>query len=171
MDEHGTLVAVRFLDKRLVKGRTEDFRPNREFFHVLEPGANSATRIPIAGLKAVFFIRSLGRDPGCVDRRAYGARTGSERKVWLEFCDGERLAGWSNSSRSPREGFFLFPADPDSNLEKAYVFRSSLQRLVEDEAAEEAARAFQVSSGPSWVTRSSAEDTVGSYRLVRRRRD
>ncbi len=171
MDEHGTLVAVRFLDKRLVKGRTEDFRPSRDFFHVLEPGAKSPTRVPIADLKAVFFIKSLGRDPGCVDRRAYGEGTGTERKVWLEFSDGERLAGWSNSSRSPREGFFVFPADPDSNLEKAYVFRSALRRLEEGEAAEQAARAYQVSSGPIWVARSSAEDAVGSYRLVRRRRD
>lgn len=170
MDDHGTLVAVRFLDKRLIKGRTEDFRPNREFFHVLKPGARSATRVPIENLKAVFFIKSLGRDPGCVDRRSYGERVGTEHKVWLEFSDGESLAGWSSSSRSRQRGFFVFPADPESNLEKAYVFRAALRRLEEGEAAEEASRAYQVSAGPSWVARSSEHDAVGSYRLVRRPR-
>jgi hypothetical protein len=170
VNEHGTLVAVRFLDKRLIKGRTEDFRPNRDFFHVLQPGARSLTRVPIEDLKAIFFIKTLGRDPSCIDRRSYEERGGSERKVWLEFSDGESLAGWSSSSRSRQRGFFVFPADRESNLEKAYVFRSALRRLEEGDAAEEASRAFHVSAGPVWSTRSSERDAVGTYRLVRRHR-
>ena len=39
MNELGRLVAVRSLDKVVIKGVTFDFRPNREFFHVEEEGA------------------------------------------------------------------------------------------------------------------------------------
>ncbi len=169
MHESGTLVAVRFLDRRLVKGRTSDFRPNREFFHVRAEGAPSSTRVPTQDLKAVFFIKSLGRDPRCVDARSFGDPAGAEHKVWLEFSDGERLAGWSSSSASHDAGFYVFPADPASNMEKAYVFRSALRRLEEGAAAEAAAQAFHISSGGDWATQGSAqEDPVGSYRLFRR---
>lgn len=164
----GRLVAVRFRDKRLIKGHTRDFRPGRDFFHVVSDGASTATRVPTGDLKAVFFIKSLGRDPSCVDRRSFGERAGSEHKIWLEFSDGERLACWSSSSASRRAGFYVFPADPESNMERAYVFRSALRRLEEGEAAEEACRAYTLSSERGWITRASARDAVGSYRLVRR---
>ena len=163
----GKLVAVRFRDKRLIKGRTADFRPGRNFFHVRPDGISTTARVPMQDLKAVFFIKTLGRDPQSVDRRTFEERAGSEQKVWLEFADGERLAGWSNSCGSRQAGFFVFPTDPDSNLEKAYVLRSALRRIEEGEAAEEASRAFCISSEAGWVTRSSAEDAVGSYRLIR----
>jgi len=34
----GKLVVVRFLDKRILKGRIVDFHPDRDFFHVEEEG-------------------------------------------------------------------------------------------------------------------------------------
>ena len=146
MSELGKLVAVRSLDKVVVKGWTFHFRPNRDFFHVEEEGGAGPVRVDIDNLKAVFFIKTLGRDPSCVDKRSFGNRVGPEERIWIEFTDGERLAGWSNSFGSLRKGFFVFPADPDSNMEKAYVFRSAIARMEEGEAAEEAARAFNASS-------------------------
>jgi hypothetical protein len=98
VDEHGTLVAVRFRDKSLIKGWTEDFRPNRDFFHVLETGAGTPTRVPIENLKAVFFLKSLGRDPGCVDRRAYGERAGSALR---RLEEGEAASRAFQVSASP----------------------------------------------------------------------
>jgi hypothetical protein len=174
--EQGKLVAVRFLDRRLLKGWTFDFRPNRDFFHLREEGTETQTRVPIKDLKAIFFIKTLGRDPSCVDKRAFEERVGSEKKVWIEFSDGEKMAGWSNSFGSPRGGFYVFPADPDSNMEKAYVFRSALRRMEEGEAAEQASRSFQTSpqesspqkSAPSTPhTEAPAEAGVGVYRMSR----
>jgi hypothetical protein len=40
-----------------------------------------------------------------------------------------------------KKGFYVLPTDPDSNVEKAYVFRDSLSRILEGKAAESAARA------------------------------
>jgi hypothetical protein len=166
----GKLVAVRSLDKRLRKGRTVDFRPNRSYFHLEEPGGTEPVRIPIRNLKGIFFLKSLGRSPSCVDRRSFVERTGTERKVWLEFRDGEKLAGWSNSVGSRRDGFYVFPADPDSNLEKAYVFRSALSRIEVGDAAEAASRAFCASRRepePPPAGTPAASEAIGTYRLTR----
>jgi hypothetical protein len=145
----GKLVVVRFLDKRVLKGRIVDFHPNREFFHVEEPGGAAPTRVEVEGLKAIFFVKTLEGNPQHVERRAFEERTGTEKKVWIEFSDGEKLAGWSNSFGSARGGFYVFPADEDSNMEKAYVFRSAVLRLEEGEAAETAARGFHAGAQAS----------------------
>jgi len=174
MSELGKLVAVRSLDKSLLKGWTFDFRQNRSFFHVEVEGTPGPVRVPIEDLKAVFFIKTLGRAPSCVDKRSFGNRVGPEKKVWIEFVDGEKMAGWSNSFGSLRKGFFVFPADPDSNAEKAYVFRPAIARLEEGEAAEEAARAFDSSSDEPlssvWDLKISPEVAPGTYRLSRKGR-
>ena len=149
MSSIGKLVAVRFLDKRILKGRIVDFHPNREFFHVEEPGVGTPTRVEVEGLKGIFFIKTLEGNRDRLEKRAFEERTGTEKKVWIEFSDGEKLAGWSNSFGSPRDGFYVFPADEDSNLEKAYVFRAAVQRLEEGEAADAAARAFHAGAQES----------------------
>jgi hypothetical protein len=174
MNALGKLVAVRFRDKRLVKGWTFDFLPNREFFHVREEGADAPARISTEALKAVFFIKTMGRSPDCVDKRTFEERQGTETKVWIEFVDGEKLAGWSNSFGSAKAGFFVFPADPDSNMEKAYVFRPAIARFAEGAAAEQASEAeCSVALNSAWSDlepRTSVDAPVGSYRMVRKRR-
>jgi hypothetical protein len=144
----GKLVVVRFLEKRVLKGRIVDFRPDRDFFHVEEEGSAAATRVEVDGLKAVFFVKTLEGNRDHVEKRAFEERLGTEKKVWIEFTDGERLAGWSNSFASQRAGFYVFPADEDSNMEKAYVFRAAVVRLEEGEAAEAASRAWQAEAQP-----------------------
>jgi hypothetical protein len=138
----GQLVAVRYQDKRLLKGWTHDFMPNRDYFHLRQGDEAGATRIRLGGMKAVFFLKTPGRDRACIDRRTFSQRAGGNTKVWLEFTDGEKFAGWSNAVPSSGNGFFLFPADGDSNLEKAYVFRSALERLEQGDAADAASREF-----------------------------
>ena len=184
MGELGKLVAVRSLDKVVIKGVTFDFRPNREFFHVEEEGAAAPVRVAIDNLKAIFFIKTLGRDPSCVDKKSFEERVGPEKKVWIEFVDGEKMAGWSSSFSSPRAGFFVFPADPNSNTEMAYVFRSAIAHMEEGDRAEQAAREFNSSkpepppSAPkpdssngeprrsAWELKSAEDFAVGAYRMV-----
>jgi hypothetical protein len=187
MSELGRLVAVRSLDKVVIKGVTFDFRPSREFFHLADEDAAAPVRVAIENLKAIFFIKTPGRDPSCVDKKSFGERAGPEKKVWIEFVDGEKMAGWSSSFGSPREGFFVFPADPNSNTEMAYVFRAAIDQMEEGERAEQAAREFNSSRrepptsvpepDPSndepppsaWELKSAEDFAVGSYRMVRKR--
>jgi hypothetical protein len=75
-------------------------------------------------------------------------------KIWLEFKDGERMAGWTVSVPLGRDGFYVIPTDPTSNVEKAYVFRSAVSRIVQGEEA--VAAAWEVRDDQKKANRSSA---------------
>jgi len=143
----GKLVAVHFVDGKVLKGHTADFRPNGDFFHLMQDGVTTPEKISGDGLKAVFFIKTVEGDPDHKEEKIYRDRVGSEHKIWIEFTDGEQLAGWSNSFGSLKDGFYLFPSDSDSNLEKTYVFRSALRRIAEGDEAEAASKALADAGG------------------------
>ena len=50
MSERGMLVVARFLDGRMIKGRTTDLRPKRKF-HVFGEGASRPTIVDVTTLK------------------------------------------------------------------------------------------------------------------------
>lgn len=133
------LVVVRSLDGRVVKGRTTDFHPDAEHFHVHPPSAVSPERIEKRGLKAVFFVRSLEGNPDYQDHREFRSESGVRRKLWIEFKDGEQMAAWPVSAFLGREGFYALPTDRASNLEKAYVFRDAVRTVLQNKDAEHAA--------------------------------
>lgn len=135
------LIVARYLEGHVVKGRTTDFHPENDSFLVdIDPGL-PPERLPVKNMKALFFVRSLEGNPTRRDHREFPKGTGLRTKLWLEFRDGEKMAGWPVSAALGRKGFYVLPTDPDSNVEKAYVFRDSLSRILEGKAAESAARA------------------------------
>jgi hypothetical protein len=143
----GKLVAVRFTNGKILKGHTADFRPNGDFFHLVRDGAATPEKISREGLKAIFFIKTAEGDSKHREEKVYRDRVGPEQKIWVEFTDGEQLAGWSNSFGSLKDGFFLFPSDDDSNLVKTYVFRSALRRMAEGDEAEATSKALADTGG------------------------
>ena len=144
MTDLGKLVAVRYLDGHLEKGRTADFKPGCDVFHIRQKDG-TLLKIVVKGLKAVFFIKTLEGDPQHEERKDHAAKSNPERPIWLEFTDGEALAGWSSALGKP-EGFYFTPTDPDSNLERAFVFRPAVRRLLQGEAAEQAAAEYRLKS-------------------------
>lgn len=134
------LVVCRRLDGRVIKGHTTDFHPQRETFRVATQPGHPPMDVPTSGLKAVFFVRSLDGNPDKRDHRLFPNSPGQARpKIWLEFKDGERMAGWTVSVPLGRDGFYVIPTDPTSNVEKAYVFRDSVARILQGEEAVSAA--------------------------------
>lgn len=80
--------------------------------------------VPLTGLKAVFFVKDFEGD------RTYQERTDLERvgfgkKMQVDFRDGETLIGYSHGFSPGRAGFFLFPADPDSNNDRIYILTAA----------------------------------------------
>ena len=135
------LVAVRYLDGRVVKGRTADFKPAVPVFHV-RADDGTATTVEARDLKAVFFIRTAEGKPDHEERKDFGSKNTAEKKIWIEFIDGEQLAGWSSSFASGK-GFFFTPTDPQSNLERAYVYKDAVLQILEGAEAEAAAAAYR----------------------------
>jgi hypothetical protein len=138
----GKLVAVRSLDGTVLKGRTADFKPACTWFHVVTEDG-STTRVEVQGLKAVFFIKSFEGDPAHEEKKDFEDTKGTEKPVWIEFVDGEKLAGRSSGFASGKAGFFFTPTDGDSNMERAYVYRAAIRTMSQGPDAVQASEAHQ----------------------------
>jgi len=60
-------IVVRYQDRRIDKGVTSDFSPNRDLFHLLPIDALPETKpftVSMQELKAVFFVKTFEGNPG-----------------------------------------------------------------------------------------------------------
>ncbi|MBZ0269985.1 hypothetical protein K8I85_17675 [bacterium] len=150
----GRLVAARFLDGTLCKGVTVDFKTGCTWFHVRQDDGEQV-RIETQGLKAIFFIKSVDGDAAHKEEKDYESKKTPEKKVWVEFIDGECLAGWS-SALGRDDGFYLTPTDPDSNMERVFIYRAAVAGVSQGDDAVRAAAEHQklsdgITSGSRWL--------------------
>jgi hypothetical protein len=166
-------VVARYADGQIVKGYTFDFGPAQRRFHVFAqpvPGG-PCTQVVVDDLKAVFFVRDLVGNPARQDGQRFppGAESLGP-PVEVRFRDGEVMLGTAESPTSDPQGFFLIPADPESNNLRVYVVASAtkaiypLERITRPKPTRAAAPvdrgAVTLSAGPplpgrllSWLTR------------------
>jgi hypothetical protein len=117
-------VVVHFPNGTLLKGVTQNFFPNKEKFHVTDMDSGDVLEVPIAELKAVFFVKSFEGDPAYRERIDV-ERAGFGKKIQVDFNDGETLLGYSHGFTPNRSGFFVFPADPRSNNDRIFVITAA----------------------------------------------
>jgi hypothetical protein len=120
-------LVVRYVDGRMLKGYAKAFIPSRGYVNVSprpDAPAESAVSVPLAQLKAIFFVHDLNRLPddapqtlGCTGRR-----------VEVTFSDGEVLRGATLNYTSTGRGFFVWPEDRRTNNIRAFVVRSAVRR-------------------------------------------
>lgn len=123
-------VVVRYRDGRILKGFTTDFLPTRDAFHVTVQGqAGTSVRVLLADLKAVFFVKHFTGNSQHQERNAFGPRA-IGRRLRVTFLDREELVGTTQGYDPSRPGFFLQPADPDSNIERCFVVRAATTRVT-----------------------------------------
>jgi hypothetical protein len=114
-------IVARFADGRMLKGTTQDFAPAKEAFHVIgSEGGARPVKVRVAELKAVFFVKSWVGNAAYIEVKEFGAPVPG-RKVQVTFNDGETIVGSTQGYQPERPGFFLVPADPQSNNERVYV--------------------------------------------------
>lgn len=126
-------VIIRYAGGKVVKGYTRDFFPNKSEFHLEVTTADKkgeVIEVQVKDLKAVFFVRDFMGNPS-YDERKYFAEgqqiTG--RRVKVSFKDGEVLVGSTVGCDPKRQGFFFFPADPQSNNLKVYAVMSAVSKV------------------------------------------
>jgi hypothetical protein len=124
-----SMVILRYLDGRALKGFCNDFSAARTQF-LLWPSVGAPPSeqmiVPLARLKAVFFVRDFDGNPAYIDRQEFEtAPTG--RKIEVTFLDGEVMIGSTLSYRPEGTGFFLSPADPRSNNARVFVVCGSVR--------------------------------------------
>ena len=121
-------VVARFKDGTLIKGHTEDFFPNKKAFH-LELLNGKTVNIETEQLKALFFVKDFEGDKNRKD--SYNdAVPGGGRKVQIKFKDGESVIGYSQGFSPYRPGFFVIPADTQSNNERFFVVKSATEKVT-----------------------------------------
>ena len=125
-------VVARYADGRLVKGYTFDFGPAQPRFHVFpEPSASGpSTQVMVRDLKALFFVRDLVGNPARQDGQEFhtGEVTAGHH-VEVRFRDGEVIVGAADSPTTDAFGFFLVPADPESNNLRVYVVAAATRAV------------------------------------------
>jgi hypothetical protein len=123
------LVVARYRDGTLVKGVTYDFSPAKTVFHIQTVSDEQLTvPVSIPDLKAVFFVKSLEGFPEHKEEKEFPGK-GVERRIRVEFFDGEVILGTTTGFSRERQGFFLFPADPDTNNLRIYVVSSAVKKV------------------------------------------
>jgi Family of unknown function (DUF6982) len=120
-------IVARYNDKRLVKGYSNNFFPNKLFFHI-ESTDGDSHRIEMDDLKAVFFTKDFEGNKEHQDDYSDEVR-GAGRKMKVEFNDGEVVVGYSLAYSADRQGFFLTPADVNSNNERIFVLNDSSRNV------------------------------------------
>jgi small nuclear ribonucleoprotein (snRNP)-like protein len=133
MPEIEKKVIVRFRDRRIVKGGTYNFKSNGEIFHVTEiHDEKKIIEISMSQLKAVFFVETLEKNKDRLSSEDFSLKSFIDvvgRKVKITFSDGEVMYGIIHGYTPHMKGFFVFPADEESNNKRAFVIRESTAAL------------------------------------------
>jgi hypothetical protein len=120
-------VVVALLDARRVRGFVYGFDCNAEDFFVFpSEGADRsyAQQVEVVHCKAIYFVKSLEGNRDYRENKTEipaGSRVRGRRVIHIEFHDGERLVGTTESYNPRRPGFFMYPVDPRSNNQRIFV--------------------------------------------------
>ena len=128
-------VVVKYQNGEIIKGWVEDFRPDRDSFilyPLIEYSEEEMLEIKFDSLKAVFFVKDFIGDKNYKKVRTFdidSTITPSQRKLIVNFKDGEHLYGTSHGYGRYKIGFFVYPVDPKDNSERIFVIHSAAESI------------------------------------------
>lgn len=126
-------IVIRYQDGRINKGVTTNFGFNKEFFHLTSVNAlpdTKPTKVSLQDLKAVFFVKTFGGNPEYKDKNEFnGVKMAAQRKIKVTFKDGEVLMGTTYDYKPGSSGFFIFPVDPQSNIDRCFIISASTKEV------------------------------------------
>ena len=123
-------VVVHFRDGKIVKGYCYDFTPNKDIFHVSPVKEETQTvEVSTSVIKAVFFVKTFKGNKGHETHEEFSMQNFKfdevSLKVRVDFLDGEVMCGMTHGYAPNRKGFFVFPADKDTNNQRVFVVREA----------------------------------------------
>jgi len=126
---------VKYQNGEIIKGWVEEFKPEREsfiLFPLIEFSEEERMEIKFSSLKAVFFVKDFTGNKDYKKVRTFNIDikvTPSQRKLIVNFKDGEHLYGTSHSYGRYKVGFFIYPIDPKDNSERIFVIRKAIEKI------------------------------------------
>jgi hypothetical protein len=121
-------IVARFSDGSVLKGVTSDFTPLKTFFNLKLENGETKT-IDTDELKAVFFIKEPESDETPEDTYKNIANYGG-KKVKIHFNDDEIIIGYTMEYLSDYQGFFITPANQESNNERIFVMTAATDKIT-----------------------------------------
>lgn len=124
-------VVVAYNDGRRLKGHAYNFSAASIHFQLFpedDSACHAGMVVKFNDLKAIFFVKDFAGNPGYKDRHDV-APHGHGRGIEVTFKDGETIAGTTESYNPQKIGFFLFPADQDSNNIRVFVINKSVRQV------------------------------------------
>ena len=120
-------VVAQYVDGTLVKGETRDFSPNKDTFHMQQQD-NEILTIHMEKLKAVFFVKDYEGNKD-YNETYEDIIAGGGKKIRVKFSDGETMIGYAQVFMPKRIGFFIIPADKESNNERIFILNSATESV------------------------------------------
>jgi len=126
---------VKYQNGEIIKGWVEEFRPDRESFNLfplIEYSEEERMEIKFSSLKAVFFVKDFIGDKNYKKIRTFNVDskiTPSQRKLIVNFANGEYLYGTTHSYGKYKVGFFVYPIDPKDNSDRIFVIREAIKSV------------------------------------------
>ena len=126
---------VKYQNGEIIKGWIEDFRPDREsfiLFPLIEYSEEESLEINFSSLKTVFFVKDFMGNKDYKKVRTFNFNiniTPSQRKLIVNFKDGEHLYGTSHSYGRYKIGFFIYPIDPKDNNVRIFTVHSAVESV------------------------------------------
>ena len=126
-------IVVRYKDGRLMKGITGDFMPNKDLFHLVlvdAPADAKPVDVPVREPKSVFFVKDYTGNSAYQEKKEFEpTRPVPGRKIKVVFKDSEVILGTTQGYQPDRPGFFIIPADPQSNNDRCFVLSAATQKV------------------------------------------
>lgn len=121
-------IVARYRDGTIRKGTSRNFVPDKKSFNLRQVGGEVVS-VDVEELKAVFFVKDFKGNKDRID--SYNdARPWGGKKVQVHFTDGEVLVGYTLHYDMGHHGFFVIPADLQSNNEEVFVITSAAKRIT-----------------------------------------
>jgi hypothetical protein len=124
-------IVARYADGQLLKGFTQDFHGSKTQFSLwpsITAAAHERVVVPLAQLKAVFFVRDFDGNPDHIEQKAFETRP-SGRRIEVTMHDGEVVVGTTLNYGTDRSGFFISPADPHANNQRIFVVATAVRQV------------------------------------------
>lgn len=122
-------IVLHFLNKKIVKGLTSDFLPNKNIFHIEERDTRKIIEVDIKQLKGIFFVKNHEGDKNYREKKDI-EKAGLGKRIKVKFKDGEIIIGYTTGFSRDRSGFYLFPTDPNSNTIKIFVVIDATKEIT-----------------------------------------
>ena len=126
---------VKYQNGEIIKGWVEEFKPEQESFilyPLIEYSEEERMEIDFNSLKAVFFVKNFIGDKDYKKVRTFNVDlkiTPSQRKLIVNFKDGEHLYGTSHNYGRYKVGFFVYPIDPKNNNERIFAVNEAIESV------------------------------------------